>query len=178
MHCGYHVCWVPVGVLNRHSTGTHRVLFGGIPLPGTVRRETPTRAVPPAGSSARALMTECVVAGAGAAHDGAARAAPAADAGGHRRWAARGARGGANVAAVGAASDGLRGDREPLALNVGRPCYRPGPGPSTLASNTTSPWPQAQFNYKFKLGRGHTTRGTYNLRHLRQLRVEHCRPTT
>ncbi len=46
-------------------------------------------------------MTEGVVAGAGAARDGAARAEPAAAADGRRRCAARGARGGAGLAVVG-----------------------------------------------------------------------------
>ena len=71
-------------------------------------------------------MTECVVAGARAARDGAARAEPAAAADGRCRCAARGARGGVAHAAVGAARDGLRGDREAQGASRGCVCVRGG----------------------------------------------------
>jgi hypothetical protein len=67
-------------------------------------------------------MTQGVGAGARAARDGAARAEPASGTDGRRRWAARGARGGADLAAVGAARDDLRGDRE--AQGPSRGCWR------------------------------------------------------
>jgi hypothetical protein len=55
-------------------------------------------------------MPRGVVAGVRAARDGAARAKSAADADGRCRCAARESRGGAGLAAVGAARDGVRGD--------------------------------------------------------------------
>ena len=68
------------------------------------------------------LTCSCAVAGARAARDGAARAEPAAD--GRRRCAARGARGGADLAAVGAARDGVRGDRDAQGASWSCLCVR------------------------------------------------------
>ena len=65
-------------------------------------------------------MTQGVVAGAGAARGGAACAEPAAAVDVRRRRAALGARGGADLAAVGAARDGLRGDPEAQGASRGR----------------------------------------------------------
>ena len=100
----------PVGCLKMRRTASHwhsRHTLGVLCL-GTVRSEDcgatirRTRAsVPPS------RMTQCVVAGIGAARDGAACAEPSAAAGGRCRCALRG---GADLAAVGAALDGLRGD--------------------------------------------------------------------
>jgi hypothetical protein len=78
------------------------------------------RAFPAAGSSARARMTEYVVAGARAARDGAARTEPATAADGRCRCAARRVGGGADLAAVGAARDGLPGDREAQGASPGK----------------------------------------------------------
>jgi hypothetical protein len=66
-------------------------------------------------------MTEGVGAGARAARDSAARTEPAAAADGRCQCTARGARGGAGLTAVGAARDGLRGDRE--AQGASRGCF-------------------------------------------------------
>ena len=88
----------------------------------------------------RGRMTESVVAGARAARDSAACAEPAAAADGRRRCAARGARGGAGVAAVGAARDGLRGDREAQgALVVSDPAWSLSTGMPVAASDHWHP---------------------------------------
>ena len=129
VHCGHQACaqhgGVHARVLKRHSTeGTPQYSQGTLGVyryRGTRARQHAARkalpppaehAVLPVGSSVSARMTEGAVAGARAARDGAARAEPAAAADGRCRRAARGARGGAGLAAVGAARDGLRGDRE------------------------------------------------------------------
>ncbi len=73
------------------------------------RQRAPPVVLLPARACAHLIDRRCG-AGARAARDGAARAESPAD--GRCRWAARGARGGAALAAVGAARNGLRGDRD------------------------------------------------------------------
>jgi hypothetical protein len=123
--------------VKRPLRDTHRVLMAysrGIPPPvfhGTVRSEECAAVgrarLPPFScrlERACAKRPNLFVAGARAARDGAARAEPAAAADGRCRWAARGARGGAGLAAVGAARDGLRGDREAQGASWGCLCVR------------------------------------------------------
>ncbi len=137
--CGQPSLTGSLGALNRRCMGTHRALTAysrGVPPRrhrgytwavhseqcSAIGRARVTSIRP--GSSARARLTEWVVAGSSAARDGAACAEPAAAADGRCRCAARGARGGADFAAVGAARDGLRGDREAQGASRGCLCVR------------------------------------------------------
>jgi hypothetical protein len=128
VHCGHQGRRGTLGVLSMHSMGLTPWRTLGVHCHGMVHSEecaaagraAPSPVLPPA-RARMAKRPNLFAAGARAARDGAARAEPAAAADGRCRCAARGVRAGAGLAAVGAARDGLRGDREAQGAPGGRP---------------------------------------------------------